>query len=338
MSKYISKSVLLLLITVVLVCGLYPAAVWAIGHVFFPFQAEGSLLTGPDGQVVGSKLIAQPFTKDEYFQPRPSAASYDASASASSTLAPSNYALRDRVARMLGPIVRYRSGLKAGQLVAPDIEAWFQEDRYQGQPGIVAQWADLHNGLATAWVNADSTHAAYVDDWVKAHPTVVADWTKANPTTPQPKAADLAVVFFETFSKENPGRFPSAVNKTSADGKPQTAIEPVKDGSDIQSIFFDMWRQDHPDADLQDVPGDMVTTSGAGLDPHITLQNAEYQLDRVAAKWAADTKRDPSVVRSEVDQILQANARAPFGGLAGEELVNVLEVNLELRNRYGAPN
>ncbi|HTT18718.1 MAG TPA: potassium-transporting ATPase subunit C [Candidatus Sulfotelmatobacter sp.] len=338
MSKYISKSVLLLLITVVLVCGLYPAAVWAISHVFFPFQAEGSLLTGPDGQVVGSKLIAQPFTKDEYFQPRPSAASYDATASASSTLAPSNYALRDRVARTLGPIVKYRSGLKAGQLVAPDIEAWFQQDLYQGQPEIVAQWADLHNGLATAWVNADSTHAAYVDEWAKAHPTVVADWIKANPTTPLPKAADLAVVFFETFSKENPGRFPSAVTKTGADGKPQTAIEPVKDGSDIQSMFFDMWRQDHPDADLQDVPGDLVTTSGAGLDPHITLQNAEYQLDRVAAKWAADTKRDPSAVRGEIEQILQANARAPFGGLAGEELVNVLEVNLELRNRYGAPN
>ena len=136
--RYISKSILLLLITVVLVCGIYPAAVWAVGRLFFPFQAEGSLLIGPDGQPVGSKLIAQPFTKDEYFQPRPSAASYDASASASSTLAPSNYALRDRVARTLGPIVKYRSGTKAGQLVAPDVEAWFQQDRYQGSPGIVA--------------------------------------------------------------------------------------------------------------------------------------------------------------------------------------------------------
>ena len=134
-------------------------------------------------------------------------------------------------------------------------------------------------------MNADPTHAAYVDAWAQAliRP-IVADWIKANPGTPQPKAADLAVVFFETFSKENPGRFPSAVTQVGADGKPQTTIEPVKDGSDIQSIFFDMWRQDHPDADLQDVPGDMVTTSGAGLDPHITLQNAEYQLDRVSAK------------------------------------------------------
>jgi K+-transporting ATPase ATPase C chain len=337
MSRYISKSVLLLLITVVIVCGIYPGIVWAIGHIFFPVQAEGSLLTGPDGQVVGSKLVAQPFTKDEYFQPRPSAASYDASASSSSALAASNYALRDRVARMLGPIVKYESGPKAGQLVAPDIEAWFQQDRYQGQPGIVAHWADLHNSLATAWVTADPTHAPYVDAWAKAHLLVVADWIKANPSTPQPKAADLAVVFFETFSKENPGRFPSAVTRTGADGKPQTAIEPVKDGSDIQSTFFDMWRQDHPDADLQNIPGDLVTTSGSGLDPDITLENAEYQLDRVASKWAADTKRDPAALRTEIDEVLQANAKAPFGGLAGEKLVNVLEVNLELRKRFGAP-
>ena len=337
MSRYISKSVLLLLIAVVIVCGIYPGVVWVIGHVFFPFQAEGSLLTGPDGQVVGSKLVAQPFTKDEYFQPRPSAASYDASASSSSALAPSNYALRDRVARTLGPIVKYQSGPKAGQLVAPDIEAWFQQDHYQGQPGIVAQWADLHNSLAVAWVTADPTHSQYVDTWAKSHPSVVADLIKANPGTTQPKAADLAVVFFETFSKENPGRFLSAVTKTGADGKPQTAIEPAKDGSDIQSVFFDMWRQDRPDADLQNVPGDLVTASGSGLDPDVTLENAEYQLDRVAAKWAADTNRDSSAVRQEIEQILQKKASAPFGGLAGEKLINVLEVNLELRRQYGEP-
>lgn len=338
MSKYILKSVLLLVFTVVIACGLYPGAVWLVGHLFFPFQAEGSMLMGPDGQPVGSQLIAQPFTKDEYFQPRPSAAAYNAAASASSTLAPSNYLLRNRVATMLGPIVKYRSGSKAGQLVAPDIETWFQQDRYQGNPGIVAQWADLHNGLAAAWVAADPTHGSYVDSWAKEHQAVVADWVKANPSTPQPKAGDLAVVFFEVFSKENPGSFPSAVTKAGADSKPETSIEPVKEGSDIQSTFFDMWRQDHPDADLQDVPGDMVTTSGAGLDPHITLQNAEFQLDRVAAKWAADTKQDPTKTRTEIEQILQANAAAPFGGLAGEKLINVLEVNLELRKRYGAPN
>ena len=338
MSQYISKSLWLLLFAVVIACGIAPLTLWAIGQTIFPFQANGSILLGPDGKPVGSLLIAQPFTKDEYFQPRPSAASYDASAGTSSALAASNYALRNRVASTLGPIVKYKSGPKAGQAVAPDIEAWFQQDQFGGQPHIVAQWADNHNGLAQGWVNADPTHGKYVDEWGKKHPTEVAQFIKDNPGTPEPKAPDLAVVFFESFSKENPGRFPSAVTHQLAGGKSETDIEPVKDGSDIQSNFFDMWRQDHADADLQDVPGDMVTTSGSGLDPHITLQNAEFQLDRVASKWATDTKRDPGQVHKEIEDLLQQDAQAPFGGLVGEKIINVLEVNLELRKRYGSPS
>jgi K+-transporting ATPase ATPase C chain len=173
--------------------------------------------------------------------------------------------------------------------------------------------------------------------WSKAHPDLVAKWIKDNPSTPQPKAADLAVLFFENFSAEHAGMFPSAVTQPGADGKSQSTIQPVKDGSDIQANFFDMWRQDHAEADLQDVPGDLVTASGSGLDPNITLANAEFQLDRVAAKWADDTKHDAGVVRKEIGQILQNSVSAPFGGLAGEKLVNVLEVNLELCRRYGLP-
>lgn len=337
MSRYVSKSVLLLVVSVIVVCGIYPGALWLVGRIFFPSQASGSLVRGPDGKIVGSKLIAQPFTKDEYFWPRPSAASYDASASSSSALAASNYALRNRIATMLGPIVKYASSPKAGQLVAPDIEAWFQKDLYQGQPHIVAQWADAHNELAQAWVAADPTHAAFVQSWAKANPELVKQWIKANPATPNPQPTDLAVVFFENFSKDYPGKFPSAVTSTGPNGKPETKIEPVSQGTDIQSTFFDMWRQDHPNAALQDVPGDMVTTSASGLDPNITMQNAEYQLDRVAAKWASDLKRDPAAVRRDIQQILDQNAHSPLDGLAGERLVNVLEVNLVLRQRYGPP-
>jgi K+-transporting ATPase ATPase C chain len=338
MNRYISSSLWLLFFSVIILCGLYPAVLWLVGQTIFPFQANGSILSGTDGQPVGSLLIAQPFTKDEYFWPRPSAASYDASASASSTLAASNYLLRDRVARALGPIVTYRSGPKAGKRVAPDIEAWFREDHFAGQPHIVAQWADAHNELAVAWVNADPSHAQYVDSWAKRHPNVVAHWAKDNPNTFQPKAADLAVMFFETFSRENPGSFPSAVTYQASDGKTVASIQPVKQGRDIQSIFFDMWRQDHPSADLQAVPADMVMTSGSGLDPHITMDNALYQLDRVANKWSVDTKRDPAKLRREIQELLEENAQAPWGGLLGEKMINVLSVNLQLRKRYGNPS
>jgi potassium-transporting ATPase KdpC subunit len=337
MLRYLTKSAVLLAITVVVCCGIYPGILWVIGQTLFPFQANGSIVRDANGKVIGSLLVAQPFTKDEYFQPRPSAASFDATAGTSSGYAPSNYALRDRVARVIGPIATYADGDKKGKPVAPDVEAWFQADKVGGNPHIVSQWADAHNSLAQAWVTGDPTHSAYVDEWTKSHDAVVKDWIKSNPGTPQPKASDLAVVFFKTFSNEHPGTFPSSVTKTGSDGKPVTDIEPVNSGSDVQSIFFDMWRSDHPDVALNDVPGDLVTASASGLDPDITLMNAEFQLDRVAAKWADDKKRDAGEVRKEIEGILQEKASAPWGGLIGEKLVNVLEVNLELHKRYGDP-
>ena len=337
MSKYLSKSLMLLAFAVVICCIVYPGTLLAAGQLLFPFQANGSIIKGADGKALGSKLIAQPFTKDEYFWPRPSAAGYNAAASSSSALAPSNYALRNRVAQQLGPIATYKGGAKAGQAVGSDIEAWFQKDVYQGTPHIVAQWASMHNSVAQGWVTSDPSHGAYVDAWAKAHPSAIAGFIKDNPGTPKPQAADLAIVFFQDFSGEHPGAFPSAVSENDAKAQSVTTIKPVTAGTDIQSNFFDMWRQDHPDLALEDVPGDYVTTSASGLDPDITLQNALYQLGRVSAKWAEDLKRDQAGVKTEIGAILEKDAKAPLGGLAGEKLVNVLMLNLELRDRYGEP-
>jgi K+-transporting ATPase ATPase C chain len=93
-----------------------------IGQVLFPFQANGSILTGKDGNPVGSALIAQAFDQDKYFQPRPSAAGadgYDASASSGSNLGPTNQALVDAVQ---GRIDAYRkqNGLAADAAVPAD--------------------------------------------------------------------------------------------------------------------------------------------------------------------------------------------------------------------------
>ena len=76
----------------------------------------------------------------------------------------------------------------------------------------------------------------------------------------------------------------TTVTHETPDWKTVKAMEPVKEGTDIQSVFFDMWGQDNLDADLEDVPADMVMASGSGLDPRITLKNALYQLDRVTAQ------------------------------------------------------
>ena len=112
-----------------------------------------------------------------------------------------------------------------------------------------------------------------------------------NGSEPKPEdlAADLAGGFFTDFSKDHPGTFPG-VAEFEKDGKTAKTIGPVKEGSDIQSLFFDLWLQEHPDAELEPVPADMVMSSGSGLDPDITLSNATWQLDnRVAAAWAKKT-------------------------------------------------
>ena len=334
MSAHLRANLWLLALTVLLCSVLYPLILLGIGQTVFHDAAQGSLLTDAKGQTLGSRLIAQPFTADEYFQPRPSAASYNGAASGASNWAGSNYQLRDRVARQLGPIVKYRGGDKKGQLVAADVEGWFQKDRYQGKPGIVNQWANAHSGIAQNWIKADKLNAAYVADWQKTHAADVAEWIKANPDTPQPKPEDLAVPFFASFSKEHSGTFPSAVEHKAPGGKTEKRIEPVKEGADIQSAFFDMWLDEHKDVDLEQVPADMVMASGSGLDPHITLDNALWQLDRVAGAWAKKTGGAEAKVRGDVEQLLRSKSFAPLGGLVGVPLVNVLEVNLALRDRY----
>ena len=346
MFKMIGKSLWLLLFSVVICCVIYPAIVWGIGQAVFPFQANGSMVgadgkpVGVDGKAVGSLLIAQPFTKDEFFQPRPSACSFDATASSSSALAASNYALRFRVASTIGPLAVYKSGPKAGQSVGADVEAWFQKDSFGGKPGIVAQWADAHNSVAQSWVGTTfdaknpTPQQQYVLDWKKTHDAAVKQFIKDNPDNADPSPSDLAVVFFDAFSKENPGKFLSAVTKTDDKGKSTTTIEIVKDGSDVQSNFFDMWLTENPTTELANVPGDLVTTSGSGLDPNITLDNALFQLDRVADAWNKKTGISKDTLHKDIESLLRANSTAPLGGLAGEPLVNVLETNLALQAQY----
>jgi len=76
----------------------YPLLVTAIAGAMFPHKAAGSLLL-KDGKVIGSELLAQSFTSDRYFHPRPSAAGngYDATSSGGSNLAQSNAKLVQRV-------------------------------------------------------------------------------------------------------------------------------------------------------------------------------------------------------------------------------------------------
>jgi K+-transporting ATPase ATPase C chain len=86
----IKRGVLFTIVTMVLFGGVYHAGLWAVGRVAFPAQVQGSLLRRDDGSVVGSSLVAQAFTRPDYFQPRPSAADYNAASTGGSNFGPSN--------------------------------------------------------------------------------------------------------------------------------------------------------------------------------------------------------------------------------------------------------
>ena len=99
MKKHIVTAVLYTVVTAVLLGIVYPLAITGLAHVFFPKQAEGSLIER-NGTLVGSHLIGQTFSGPGYFWSRPSAAGngYDAGNSGGSNYAPTNSALATRVA------------------------------------------------------------------------------------------------------------------------------------------------------------------------------------------------------------------------------------------------
>ena len=117
----LKASVLLTAVFVVLLCGAYPLAVWVGAQALFPARANGSLIVDKDGAVRGSALLAQNFSSDKYFQPRPSAAGtgYDATSSSGTNLGPTSQKLADSIKAAVAAY-RTANGLTADAPVPAD--------------------------------------------------------------------------------------------------------------------------------------------------------------------------------------------------------------------------
>jgi K+-transporting ATPase ATPase C chain len=117
----IRGAVIATLILAIVCCGLYPLVVFGVSQALFRDKANGSLIVDQDGTVRGSKLLAQGFTADKYFHPRPSAAGngYDAAGSSGSNLGPTSQKLNDAIKDRVDAY-RNENGLNAGDAVPAD--------------------------------------------------------------------------------------------------------------------------------------------------------------------------------------------------------------------------
>src|SRR5215207_1534358 len=122
MLKEIKQGILFTVVTMVLLGGAYHLVFWTIGQTIFASQAEGSLIRRGDGSVVGSRLIAQKFTRPEYFQPRPSAVDYNAASTGGSNYGPSNPDHLKAVQERLD-VITTQDGVSAGQVPSEMVTA-----------------------------------------------------------------------------------------------------------------------------------------------------------------------------------------------------------------------
>lgn len=141
MKKNLLTAIWMTIATTILLGIIYPLTVTAIAQMVFHDKANGQLIE-QDGQVIGSRIIGQPFSSAGYFHSRPSAAGtgYDAANSSPSNLGPTNQKLIDRVKNDVAALRVENPGVpvpidlvtSSGSGLDPDISpaaAYFQAPR-----------------------------------------------------------------------------------------------------------------------------------------------------------------------------------------------------------------
>jgi K+-transporting ATPase ATPase C chain len=122
MKEHLIISIRITIALLVITCGIYPLAVWAVGQTAFHDKANGSLILR-DGKVIGSEIIGQDFAGERFFHPRPSAAGnngYDGMASGGTNYGPTSKKLLDAISDR---VTKYGDTKPAGGIPADAVTA-----------------------------------------------------------------------------------------------------------------------------------------------------------------------------------------------------------------------
>jgi K+-transporting ATPase ATPase C chain len=287
--RQIWAAIAVTLVLGIICCAIYPFVIWRIAQWVFPYQANGSLLkkdgtkTWDDSQAVGSALIGQQFTAAQYFHPRPSAANNSAGTSFSST---AGYDPTSSGGTNFGPLSdKLINGATNAATTQPTTQP--ESLNYDGVRLRTIHYA-LDNGISFKLY-----HAAYVkhDDG-----SVTLERKEQVPLSQfQNKDASLNdVALVDAFPHPTIG----------ADAPDYTRV--VLIAGDFATP----------------IPGDAVTASGSGLDPHISPANAALQVNRVAKARKMSPDRVKDLVLKYTD--------GPDLGFLGDPGVNVLRLNIAL--------
>ena len=123
------------------------------------------------------------------------------------------------------------------------------------------------------------------------------------------------------------GSAPSAPNGYDAANSSGSNLGPTNQKfADGLKANVDSLMKDNPHLKKGDIPGDLVTASASGLDPHISPEGALAQIDRVAGARALNS--------TQVEELVRRHIEGPDLGFLGESVVNVLSLNLDLDEKY----
>ena len=127
---------------------------------------------------------------------------------------------------------------------------------------------------------------------------------------------------YTSDGKYNNGEDYAGLSSGSANYGPTNPDLQARVEADIQTFL-----EAHPGVSREDIPTDLLTASGSGLDPHISPASAQIQIPQLAVNTGLSQER--------LQEIVAQHTTGKFLGIFGEETVNVLGVNLDIAQELG---